>query len=172
MDLKFNPKAVLLARLSEEELPDLANFDCGDAEMNRFLQEEAYEEQDKGLNSTILLYYEGILAAFCSVCCDSIPLSDTEREDGKLPPYKIPSIKIARLGRDVRYRGLSFGKFLVDYCKDMAYELAKSKLGIRFLTLDSYPNRVDYYGELGFIKNEAINKSRTFNLSMRADIFD
>lgn len=167
----INPKAVLFARLSEDEFPDILQFDCNDEEMNRFLKEEAYEEQRMGMNSTILLYYKGTLAAFCSICCDSIPLNDSERQEENISVrYKVPAIKIARLGRDVRFRGQGFGRFLINYVKDMAFRLSTTQLGVRFITVDAYLNKVDYYASNGFIRNEEIH--RKGNVSMRADIFD
>ncbi|WP_347490113.1 hypothetical protein ABDB91_02770 [Desulfoscipio sp. XC116] len=151
----INTKAILLVRLSETEIPDLETFDCGDAEMNRFLRKEAYSEQEAGMNSTILLYYTGELAAFCSVCCDSIPLSNKEREEEKIEAqYKVPAIKIARLGRSIRFREYGLGGFLIDYIKDIAYELSTSKIGVRFITLDAYPGKEKYYLDNGFIRNE------------------
>lgn len=171
--ISANPKAIVLARLTENELPDVENFDCGDEEMNIFLREEASAEQAMGMNSTVLLYYQGSLAAFCSVCCDAIPLSDTEREEeGITVHYRAPAIKIARLGRDEKYHGLGMGQVLVDYVKDMASELSKSRLGVRFITTDAYANRVDYYSCLGFIPNQAARGRSSPTVSMRADIFD
>jgi hypothetical protein len=126
----INQKAVLLMRLSEAELHDLEAFDCGDTEMNSFLKAEAYSEQESGMNSTILLYYRGQLAAFCSVCCDSIPLSKKEREEEKIEAtYKVPAIKIARLGRALKYRDYGLGSFLIDYVKDVALNLAPQRWG-------------------------------------------
>lgn len=62
--------------------------------------------------------------------------------------------------------------FLIDYVKDIAFELGTSRLGVRVLTLDAYPNRFEYYQNLVFIRNEAIKTSSNGNISMRADIFE
>jgi GNAT superfamily N-acetyltransferase len=168
-----NPKAILLARLTENELQDLGCFNCGDKDMNTFLREEAYAEQAMGMNSTVLLYYTGSLAAFCSVCCDAIPLNDAEREEEQITvEYRAPAIKIARLGRDEKYQGLGLGRVLIDYIKNMAFELSTSKLGVRFITADAYLKKVDYYKALGFIPNQAARGRSSPTLSMRADIYE
>jgi GNAT superfamily N-acetyltransferase len=141
-----NPKAIVLARLTENELQDIGSFNCS---------------------------YEGSLAAFCSVCCDAIPLNDDEREAEQITVhYRAPAIKIARLGRDEKYRGLGLGGVLIDYVKDMAYELSTSKVGVRFITADAYIQKVDYYSCLGFIPNQANRNKTSPTQSMRADIFD
>ncbi len=151
-----NPKAIVLARLTENEFPHIGRFNCGDEEMNKFLRDEAHTEQAMGMNSTVLLYYQGDLAAFCSVCCDAIPLSQAEREEERITvDYKAPAIKIARLGRDVNFKGIGLGQILIEYVKNMAYELSTTKVGVRFITADAYLERVDYYGRLGFIPNQA-----------------
>ncbi|MDD3880380.1 MAG: hypothetical protein PHP26_10430 [Syntrophomonas sp.] len=169
-DLKFNTKAVVLARLSEEEISDLANFDCGDSEINYFLQEEAFLEQEIGLNSTILLYYEGKLVAFCSLCCDSITLSKEERQIDGHTRYRVPAIKLARLGRDISWKGLGFGAYLVEYTKNLAFELSRSKLGVKYITIDAYENRIDFYAGLGFVLNQALKPMSNGAMSMRYNI--
>ncbi|MCL6638347.1 MAG: GNAT family N-acetyltransferase [Firmicutes bacterium] len=172
VDRKFNPKAVLLARLTEDEIRDLANFDCDDEEMNRFFRIEAFDEQERGMNTTILLYYRGELAAACSICCDAISLSKQEKEEEGVPYAKVPAIKIARLGRDIKFKGLGFGRLLIDYVKSTAFDLNDETVGVRFLTLDAYPQKIGYYEALGFVKNQNKRPSRDGNISMRADIFD
>lgn len=168
-----NPKAIVLARLTENELSHVGCFNCGSEGMNTFLREEAYAEQAMGMNSTVLLYYMGSLAAFCSVCCDAIPLSDAEREEEQITvQYRAPAIKIARLGRDEKYQDLGLGRVLIDYIKDMAFELSTSKLGVIFITADAYLEKVDYYKGLGFIPNQAARGRSSPTLSMRADIYD
>lgn len=129
------PETFRLARLTEVELPDLAAFDCDDPEMNRFLKEEAFEEQERGLNATILLYYEGSLAAFCSICSDAITLSSEEKEEDGFPYSKVPAIKIARIGRHMEFRDKRLGAWLIEYVKNLAFELATSQLGVRFVTM-------------------------------------
>lgn len=173
MEYKFNPKAVKLVKLTEIELSDLAIFNCGDSEMNEFFREYAFSEQQMGMNTTILLYYMGELAAACSICCDAIPLSKTEKDDEGIPYPRVPAIKVARLGRSIKFRDCKFGKFFVEYIKQLAYELNEDTVGVRFLTLDAYSNKVGYYKEeLGFIENEAVKSKEGRPVSMRADIFD
>jgi len=77
--LRYSPEAILLARLSEKD--DLASFNCENEDMNAFLKEDALAQQQMFLNSTILLFYEGNLAGYCSNMADSIKLSLTEKEE-------------------------------------------------------------------------------------------
>lgn len=168
----FDPKLVELAKLSERDLGNLASFDCGDEEINRFLRDEAFREQELGFNTTILLYYGGELAAFVSTLADSILLHENEKDEST-PYASVPAIKIGRLGTDKRFQGLGLGAFLVKYVFGQAIEVSENYCGVRMVTLDAYPNRVSYYESLGFVRNQHSRYSkRTKNVSMRYDIYE
>lgn len=169
----LNPKAILLAKLTETELVDLANFDCGDQEMNSFLINEAYNEQELGMNTTILIYYEGRLAGFYSICCDSIKISDEEKQED-LTYSSVPAIKIARLGRDVNFKKFGIGKYLIQHVIHRALEINDNYCGVRMITLDAYPTRYEYYCSLGFKPNlhRMYNGKNRDTISMRLDIFE
>ena len=166
---EMNTKAIVLARLTEDEIVNLANFNCGDDVMNEFIKTEAFDEQELGLNTTILLYYEGSLAAFCSICTDSIKLAHSEKED--FPYATIPVIKIARLGRDIKFSDFGFGRYMIEVVIGTALEINESDCGVRMLTLDAYPGRVGYYEYLGFEINQHKEYKKRENISMRYDIF-
>lgn len=65
------------------------------------------------MNNTTLMYYEGILAGFYSLCADSLRLAEKEKSKD-LIYATVPAIKIARIGRDVKFRDLEIGRFLID----------------------------------------------------------
>jgi len=54
--------------------------------MNKFLKEEAFIEQEHGMNTTMLLYYKGKLACFYSICTDSLKLSKDEKDKELIYP--------------------------------------------------------------------------------------
>lgn len=129
----YNPDDIVLARLDETDFSNVANFNCWDDEVNHFLWEEAYLEQGLGLNYTTLLYYQGRLAAFCSVCCDAIPFNPDEKEQYDLPYASAPAIKLARLGRAIEYKDYGFGEYLVDFVKNYQHleKIFTGELGTR-----------------------------------------
>lgn len=53
--------------------PPDGGFDCGRAEQTDFLYERAWDDQQAWLSVTYLFYFRGILAAYSTVCTDSIP---------------------------------------------------------------------------------------------------
>ena len=139
--------------------------------MNRFFREECYEEQQLGLNSTYVLYYNGELAAFCSVCADKLILADNEQEGMELPRGVVPAIKVARLGRSVKFKEFGFGSYMLDYVRYRAIQLSETDLGVRLITLDAYPHRVEYYISKGYVVNQKQHKKAS-TVSMRLDIFN
>ncbi len=73
----------------------------------------------------------------------------------------------------MEFRDKRLGAWLIEYVKNLAFELATSQLGVRFVTIDAYQKKEAYYAHLGFVRNEALMKDKRRKLiSMRADIFD
>jgi hypothetical protein len=168
--LTIDPRHISIFTLDENDLHHMIEFDCDDPEMNRFFQEECLDEQEHGLNKTYVLYYREELAAFCSICADRISLTPTEKDKVSLPRNSVPAVKIARLGREKRYKTLMLGKYLVEYIQLQVLKVSEESIGIRFITLDAYPHRVSYYESIGFLPNLQ-QDARKETVSMRFDIF-
>lgn len=168
--MTIDPRHISIYTLDENDTHHMSEFDCGDPEMNRFFKEECLEEQEHGLNKTYVLYYRGELAAFCSICADRISLAPSEKDEVSLPRNSVPAVKIARLGREIRYKSLGLGKYLLEYVQLQVLKVSEERIGIRFITLDAYPHRVDYYKSIGFLEN-LHQDARKGTVSMRLDIF-
>lgn len=165
---EFKPSAILLMRFTETELDDALEFNSGNQETNDFLKNEAFGEQERGLSTTTLVYYNGILAAFLSMCCDAIPLN--KEEEGAAAALTVPAIKI-RYGIDRKFKDYEgFEAFVIDYAKNVAFELWTSKVGVRYLTLDADLSQEHYFTEKGFIRNRSNDADGM--ISMRMDIFE
>ena len=165
---------LIIRKLSEEHLPVVGAFSCVETsemlnrwnakirrriikhskEMEVFLKEEAFEEQEKGLNTTHLFIDNetGKIAAYVSLCNDSIGLELEERDDLGLSYATVPAIKIARLAVAVDYQGMGIGKSLIQFSAYMGRRI-KEMSGLAFLTLDCYEHRVSFYESVGFVKN-------------------
>jgi hypothetical protein len=161
---ELNKKALLLMPLGEEELPDLENFDSGDIDDNHYFLNEAYGEQQRGLNTTTLVYHHGLLAAFFSLCCDVIPIKVDDGEKSEIS-LNVPAIKI-RYAVDKNYQDMDLDSFIISYVKNLAWELTTTKVGARFLTLDTDPSKEEFYTSKGFVRN-AVGEEY---VSMRLDI--
>ncbi|WP_433943755.1 GNAT family N-acetyltransferase [Paenibacillus sp. SN-8-1] len=177
-----------IARLSEEYLGDLANFDCTvvpsatprkrkelvrhSEDMNYFLHNEALDEQLEGYNTTFLVIndYNEIIA-YLSLCTDAIRLNHEERDHGQIAYETFPSLKIARLAVHKNYQKRGIGKWLIRYTVFKALELREGFCGVKFITLDCFPHRLSYYESVGFIKNqERQNTANDSIISLRLQI--
>jgi len=157
---------------------NLSDFDCGDADINDFLKNDALTHQNEMITSTILFLYHDKILGFCSLASDAIKLSQEEKiecivDKGDMKHYpQYPAVKLARFGRDKRYAKQSIGKniiipWVIGYVKSL------ERVAVRFITVDAYSKRAGYYEELGFVRNEHgeyKRKREELPVSMRLDL--
>ena len=151
---------------------NLSSFDCRDQDLNEFLKEDAFLYQKNGMAQTYVCQYANQPVGFFSLCCDAIKLSSTEKEEefGMDKQHKdFPAVKIARLATSASHKKRRIGTIMVKYIIGMALEFSK-KIGCRFITVDAYPNSVDFYMRLKFIKNLKDGSGK--NVSMRLDLIE
>ena len=76
------------------------SFDCGQSDLNRYLQQTARQYQEKGLSKTWLAILKDepeIILGYYTLTLSEINLTDLNPEDARrLPNTKLP---VARLGR-------------------------------------------------------------------------
>lgn len=150
---------------------DLKRFDCGDADLNDFIQNDALKYEEERLASTFLVIYEEkLLAGFFSLVNDSIRLKDDE-EDDLLRSTEYPATKIARLAvqKELQKRGL--GKLMIQIAIALILECKHG--ASRFVTVDSYPAVVKWYERFGFTRNLHSRYVRRDDfVSMRYDLLN
>ncbi|OME41409.1 GNAT family N-acetyltransferase [Paenibacillus odorifer] len=190
--MTFNGYSIV--RLSEDDLDDLAIFDCVNTseyasgtsrrkkrklerhshDMNFFLKKESIDEQFDGYNTTFLVKSESNeILAYMSLCTDSIRLNHQER--AQIGYETFPSLKIARLAVHKDKQRTGIGKFLIKYAVHKSLELRDNFCGVKFITLDCFPHRMGYYRDtIGFVQNqEAQNPNGNDELiSLRLHIDD
>lgn len=162
--------------------PPEAGFDCGRDDQTRFLYERAWADQQAQLSVTYLYYVKGILAAYATVCMDALPLGRKER--GLAVRYQeVAALKLAQLGVHLGFQGAGIGRRVVADVIGFARDEA-SRVGCRYVTLDSQPELVRWYEERGFKRNELRQEKRVLDavrhrrepaqiaVSMRFDLRD
>lgn len=154
---------------------NLANFDCEDEDINDFIKNDALLYQEKKIATTTIFIFNQEIIGFCSIAADSLKLKVPEKiqheVDGK-PIKEFPAIKIARVGRDKKYKGIKVGESILKWAVGHILECS-DLVAVRFVTVDSYPKRVDYYESLGFIRNTHESYTGSVqNVSMRYDLFN
>src|SRR5437867_1915868 len=126
-----------------ERLPYDA-FDCGDADLNDFLYNEALQYEKQLLAVTYsFLDKDNKLTAFFSVSNDSLVDKGYEvwnRLNKKVKNQKrrrdYPAVKIGRLGVSKDFSGRNLGTQIIDFVK--GWFAIDNKTGCRFLLVNAY----------------------------------
>ena len=143
-------------------------FDCGDADLNGFLVEDAIAFYTKRIGKTfIILDNENIVAYFC-LLNDKITKLEASNSAWKkvkklFPKGKhfssYPAIKIGRLAVSKDYRHLGIGSKIMDMIKHVLYsEVSHSYF--RFLTVDAYISAIPFYEKNDFRFLDAEDKNK------------
>ena len=137
---------------------EMKPFDCGDADLNGFLLNDAKMYLEKKLAFTFILEDAGNIVAYYSLLNDKVAKRETTnaawRKMKKLFPHQkhfnsYPAVKIGRLAVSIAYRGQGIGTELVSMVKQMLVN--KSALSAcRFLTVDAYKEALPFYVKNGF----------------------
>jgi hypothetical protein len=161
-----------------------AAFTCGDAEpspedadLDDFLRSDALRLQEAHIVRTFVALYDEKLVGFISLMSDAIVLETKERKKlslGREDHPVVPALKVARLGCDKafreQYEGL--GTVLMRFAYGQAIDI-NDFAACRLLTLDAYPQSVEFYEKkLRFVRNRAKEYREKNHPSMRLDVYD
>ena len=138
----------------------LPPFDCGNADINDFLTDDALDYQDGLLAVTYLAVnkaHDEILSYFCLLNdkLAFLPGDDKKawnRLNRKVSNHKrlksYPAVKIGRLGTQKSLAGQGIGREILDYVK-LLFAIG-NKTGCRFLTVDAHRDALGFYLKCGF----------------------
>lgn len=121
-------------------------------DMDNFIHNEAFDDQEKGLNTTFLFISDEKVVAYLSLCNDAIQLQFEERDGMNMSYSTVPALKIARLAVSNEAQGNGLGKEGIEYTVYIS-QMIREYSEIAFITLDCYEHRVSYYEKFGFVKN-------------------
>ena len=176
-----------LVRLS----PDLkiGDFDCGDADLNEFLRDDATTYLTELLSVTYLVMDKKRIAGFFSLSNDKLTCAPDEdgtkatwnRLQRAIPNKKrrksYPAVKVGRLGvcADMQRSGL--GQQILDWLKILF--LTANRTGCRFITVDAYnnPRTIGFYERNDFrfltpADEKADTRQMYFDLKPFADLMN
>jgi hypothetical protein len=166
-----------LAKLSRELIEANNSFDCGDSDINDFLQQDALNFEKEKIANTYVFHDEDLnIVAFFAICNDC--LNDKGAYESKtwnklhrkikLPNQKrikqYPSVKIARLGIDLKHQGIGLSHQILDFIKGWTF--IEFKPACRLLILDAYnkEKQLSVYlkNDFVFLHDKDINDKHRF----------
>lgn len=139
---------------------DIKPFDCGNADLNGFLFDDAKPYLSELLATTFLLQTKEETVAFFSYLNDKVTHQETGNIDtfhkriGSLLPFgkdgykSYPAVKLGRLGVSNSFKGKRIGEQILDFTK--ASFLDQNKTGCKFITVDAYRESLKFYEKQKF----------------------
>ena len=108
---------LLIQRLDSHHLR--GKFDCGQADLNRYLQQTAQQHQKKQVSRSWVAVRpedpETILGFYTTTLAEIPPEHLNSKDAKKLPKASLPVVRLSRLAVDQNYQGLQIGqRLLVD----------------------------------------------------------
>lgn len=128
---------------------DRQAFDCGNADINRYLHQYANQHAKKGIAKINVLADGQTIKGFYTLSNAYI-----DNADGQIKGYpkQIPAIIIGRIGVDKRFQGQGLSNLLLSHALKKIQQLADDT-GIAFVIIDAKDeNLATYYQKFGFYK--------------------
>ena len=93
----------------------LEGFDCGNAALNRWLQQRALTNERQGVSRTVVLFSDedSNVIAYACLSAGAIVLAEVPGALRRNRPDPLPVVVLGRLAVDRRHQGLGLGRALV-----------------------------------------------------------
>ena len=140
-----------------QDSDDRSSFRSGDADLDRFLQRYAGQNQFRHhIGSTYVATEQGRVLGYATVAPGQVEIERLPAAARrKLPAYPLPILRLARLAVDVSVRGQGLGRELLRFVFRLAIRLA-AEYGCVGVLVDAKPDAVDFYSRLGFVAVDVI----------------
>jgi GNAT superfamily N-acetyltransferase len=142
----------------DKAIHDRASFDCGEAELNVFIQTQAAKHMKVGISKTMLLpasvpLYDGkySICAFYTIAPSSIR-RDTlpEALAKKLPRYPVPVFLLAQMAVYLNYHGQGLGKVTLIKALEYLWEINSMMRAFAVIVDCLNKNAEQFYSKYGF----------------------
>jgi predicted GNAT family N-acyltransferase len=152
MDIEYIKENYYFEILNEKH--DLSNFECDSNDLTNFLKNDALKQRDMNLNLTQLVICDNEIVGFFSLLTDTLKLKTLENNNLKKEikleldiseNNEIPAIKIGRLAIDKKYSKKGLGSHILRNILLSILNLSKTKVGLRFVTVDAYATALNFY---------------------------
>jgi predicted GNAT family N-acyltransferase len=172
-EAKISMKDLRIEVVSSENVQYAEGFETDNKELRDFLVEDALKNQEVGISTTYLWFYNpgNQLAAYVTILMDAIRVSGDLRDSflGQGIGYKtLPALKIGRLCVDKKYERKGIGKNIIYFVMEKAIHLSE-EAGCRFIVVDAKKESEHFYRKLGF---DVLREREKGTIPMYFDIID
>ena len=139
------------------EADDRSQFRSGDADLDRFLERFAAQNQYRHfVGVTYVAVEDGRILAFATVAPGHLEIEGLPAAArGKLPRYPLPVLRLARLAVDRSAQGQGLGGQLLRFVLQLALRMA-GDYGCTGVVVDAKAGAERFYAKYGFIGLEAL----------------
>jgi len=152
MDIEYIKNNFYFEILSSRH--NLTDFKCASDDLNDFIKNDALRQQEMNLNITQLAICNDEIIGFVSLLTDTLKIKSLEDKSlkeemkdelnvGENNP--LPAIKIGRFAIDERYAQKGLGSFIFRNVLLSILHLSKTKVGLRFITVEAYAMAFNFY---------------------------
>jgi GNAT superfamily N-acetyltransferase len=147
--------AIVVRKLRPDD--DRSAFQSGDPDLDRFFKRYAGQNQFKHyIGTTYVAVDDGQLIGFATVSATQIEIRDLPAaEQGRLPRYPLPVLRLARLAVDRGAQGRGVGLTLLKAVFMLAKAMA-SDFGCVGVVVDAKPQAVSFYVRYGFMALDVV----------------
>ena len=153
MDIEYIKNNFYFEILSSKH--DLSNFNGASDDLNDFIKNDALRQQEMNLNITQLAICDGEIIGFVSILTDTLKIKTIEDKSLKEEMKNelnvvgedntLPAIKIGRFAIDEKYAQKGLGSFIFRNVLLSILHLSKTKVGLRFITVEAYAMAFNFY---------------------------
>jgi predicted N-acetyltransferase YhbS len=139
------------------ERDNRASFRSGDADLDRFFQQFAGQNQFRHhLGVTYVAVEDQDILGFATVAAAHVEIDGLRAAmRRKLPRYPLPVLRLARLAVDRSAQGQRLGLQLLRFVLGLALQMA-NEYGCVGVIVDAKPDAVAFYAKYGFLAIEAV----------------
>jgi GNAT superfamily N-acetyltransferase len=136
---------------------DRSRFRSGDADLDRFFQRFAGQNQFKHyVGVTYVAVDEESILGFATITAGQVEIENLPAPiRKKLPRYPLPVLRMARLAVAESARGQGLGRLLLRFVLKIASRMGR-EYGCIGVVVDAKPGAVEFYAKMGFIPLEAV----------------
>jgi len=146
----------LIICLLDTDHHDRDAFDCGEPDLNAYLQKTANQHLKKGIANTYILADRALshkILGFFTLSFVEVDLSAVPAEHGKrLPRLHLPAVKLGRLAIDKSCQGKNYGRLLLGDAMRRVAAAIRNTAGVVGVFVDAKNRDVaSFYEKFGFI---------------------
>ena len=139
------------------------DFDCGNAEVNKFLQEKAYNQEKDRITKIYVIQIDNRMIAYSALFCSHYYLELPDQEQS----FRVPGICIGQLGVDGQFQGKGLGSLLIKHAISIANKI-NDFAACRIIYCEAFNDAIDFYKKHRFtlVEEQADRNRMYFDLKL------